>query len=82
MSRPSNASGAPPRMNSRMVTDSRNEKLVLFGGDGQSHYLADTWLFDLKTRAWRASNGTNRRTMLRFSWPWWAATTRTAESAS
>ena len=45
----------PPRMNSRMVTDSRNNLLVLFGGDGQSHYLADTWLFDLKTRRWRES---------------------------
>ena len=29
--------------------------IVLFGGDGQSHYLADTWIFDLKTRAWRQS---------------------------
>lgn len=45
----------PPRMNTRMVCDTRNEVLVLFGGDGQSRYLADTWLFDLKTRAWRPS---------------------------
>jgi hypothetical protein len=45
----------PPRMNSRLVTDRRNQVLVLFGGDGQSHYLADTWLFDLKTRTWRQS---------------------------
>ena len=45
----------PPRMNTRMVTDTRNNVLVVFGGDGQSHYLADTWLFDLKTRTWRAS---------------------------
>jgi len=45
----------PPRMNTRMVTDTRNQALVLFGGDGQSHYLADTWLFDLKTRTWRQS---------------------------
>ena len=40
-------------MNTRLVTDSRNQVLVLFGGDGQSHYLADTWLFDLRTRKWR-----------------------------
>jgi hypothetical protein len=45
----------PPRMNMRMVCDTRNQVLVLFGGDGQSHYLADTWLYDLKTRTWRAS---------------------------
>ena len=35
-------------MNARMVTDTRNNVLVVFGGDGQSHYLADTWLFDLR----------------------------------
>lgn len=45
----------PPRMNTRLVTDTRNQVLVLFGGDGQSSYLADTWLFDLKTRTWRES---------------------------
>ena len=45
----------PPRMNTRMVTDTRNNLLFVFGGDGQSHYLADAWLFDLKTRTWRAS---------------------------
>lgn len=45
----------PPRMNTRMVSDERNGVLVLFGGDGQSHFLADTWLYDMKTRAWRAS---------------------------
>ncbi len=45
----------PARMNSRMVCDTRNDRLVLFGGDGQSHYLADTWIFDLKTRLWRQS---------------------------
>jgi len=45
----------PPRMNSRLVLDARNQVLVLFGGDGQSHYLADTWLYDPKTRSWRAS---------------------------
>lgn len=45
----------PPRMDTRMVTDERNGVLVVFGGDGQSRYLADTWLYDLKTRKWRAS---------------------------
>lgn len=45
----------PPRMNTRMVGDTRNQALVLFGGDGQDRYLADTWLFDLKTQSWRAS---------------------------
>ena len=45
----------PPRMNTRLVCDTRNQLLVLFGGDGQRHYLADTWIFDLRTRAWRES---------------------------
>lgn len=45
----------PPRTSSPMVCDPLNRVLVLFGGDGQSHYLADTWLYDLKTRSWRAS---------------------------
>ncbi len=44
-----------PRMNTRLVCDSRNQLLVLFGGDGQSQYLADTWLYDLKSREWKAS---------------------------
>jgi galactose oxidase-like protein len=44
-----------PRMNMRMVCDLKNQALVLFGGDSQSRYLADTWLYDLKTRVWRAS---------------------------
>jgi len=42
-----------PRMYSRLVCDTKNKVLVLFGGDGQSHYRADTWIFDLKTRTWR-----------------------------
>lgn len=45
----------PARMNTRMVCDTKNQVLVLFGGDGQSQYLADTWVFDLKTRTWRTS---------------------------
>ena len=45
----------PPRMNMRMVEDPRARVLVLFGGDGHSHYLGDTWLYDLSSRTWRAS---------------------------
>jgi hypothetical protein len=45
----------PPRMNTRMVLDARNQVLVLFGGDAQTHYLADTWVLDLKTMNWRAA---------------------------
>jgi len=45
----------PPRMSMRMVCDPRRQLLVLFGGDSQSHYLADTWLYDLRTRTWRVS---------------------------
>jgi hypothetical protein len=45
----------PPRMSSPMVCDMRRGTMVLFGGDAQSHYLADTWLFDLATRRWRPS---------------------------
>ncbi len=48
----------PPRMATRLVTDTRNQVLVVFGGDGQTHYLADTWIFDLKTRAWRETKAT------------------------
>jgi hypothetical protein len=44
-----------PRMNTRLVCDSRNQLLVLFGGDGQNQYLADTRLYDLKSRQWKAS---------------------------
>jgi Galactose oxidase, central domain len=49
------AAEPPPRMNTRIVTDTRNGMLVLFGGDSQQAYLADTWLFDLRTRAWKKS---------------------------
>jgi hypothetical protein len=44
-----------PRMNTRTVSDLKNQVIVLFGGDSESHYLADTWLYDLRTRTWRAS---------------------------
>ncbi|HYM09282.1 MAG TPA: kelch repeat-containing protein [Bryobacterales bacterium] len=49
----------PPRTSTRMVCDARNQVLVLFGGDGENQYLADTWLFDLKTRSWRSSKAKN-----------------------
>jgi hypothetical protein len=53
--RVSGAVQPPPRTNTRMMEDPRERVVVLFGGDGQSHYLGDTWLYDLKTRTWRAS---------------------------
>ncbi len=46
----------PPRMNTRMALDTRRQTLVLFGGHAQTHALADTWLFDLKSLAWRRSS--------------------------
>jgi Galactose oxidase, central domain len=45
----------PPRMNTRLACDTKNQVLVLFGGDAQTHYLGDTWIFDLKTQSWRQS---------------------------
>jgi hypothetical protein len=39
-------------MNTRMVYDDQNHLVVLFGGDSQSHYLADTWVYDVKNRRW------------------------------
>jgi hypothetical protein len=46
----------PPRMNTRAVIDSKNSLLVVFGGDAQKSYLADTWLFDLKAHTWRQAS--------------------------
>jgi hypothetical protein len=45
----------PPRMNTRLVCDTKNRLLVMFGGDGQSHYLGDTWIYDTRACTWRAS---------------------------
>ena len=45
----------PPRMNTRLVAARAQRALVLFGGDGQSHYLGDTWIYDTANRTWRAS---------------------------
>ncbi|MHC4717821.1 MAG: Kelch repeat-containing protein, partial [Planctomycetota bacterium] len=43
----------PARCNSRMVYDSKNRLIVLFGGDGQDRGLADTWVFDVTKQAWQ-----------------------------
>jgi hypothetical protein len=45
----------PPRMATRLVTDTKNKLMVMFGGDGQSRYLADTWIYETGTRRWRQS---------------------------
>jgi len=45
----------PPRTVSRLVCDTENEVLVIFGGDAHSRYLADTWIYDTRTRKWRQS---------------------------
>lgn len=50
----------PPRMCTRMVCDSRNKVMVVFGGDSQTHYLQDTWMFDLEKDRWTQSK--NART--------------------
>ncbi len=48
----------PPRMASRHVYDSKNKVMVLFGGDAQSHYRADTWIYETRSRQWRQSEST------------------------
>jgi hypothetical protein len=45
----------PPRMNTRLVCDTKTQSLVVFGGDGQSVHRSDTWIFDLKSYTWRQS---------------------------
>lgn len=45
----------PPRMNTRLVADTKNNVMVMFGGDGQSRYLADTWVYEMRARRWRKS---------------------------
>ncbi|MCX6625960.1 MAG: kelch repeat-containing protein, partial [Acidobacteria bacterium] len=49
------ATQPPPRMNTRLVYDSKNRLMILFAGDAQSHYLADTWLYNVRTRQWKKS---------------------------
>ncbi|MBY0522018.1 MAG: hypothetical protein K2R98_01380 [Gemmataceae bacterium] len=36
----------------QMATDYKNGKIVLFGGCRLDSYLADTWVYDCKTRVW------------------------------
>ena len=45
----------PPRLCTRLVEDTKNGVLVAFGGDSHTDYLADTWIYDTRTRQWRAS---------------------------
>lgn len=45
----------PPRMCTRLVCDTRNKVMVVFGGDGQSHWQSDTWILDLKKDTWYKS---------------------------
>ncbi|MCC6586925.1 MAG: hypothetical protein IT168_09560 [Bryobacterales bacterium] len=45
----------PPRMVTRLVTDTKRNQLILFGGDGHRYYYGDTWIFDLPARRWRQS---------------------------
>ncbi|MBL8799244.1 MAG: hypothetical protein JNM56_35485, partial [Planctomycetia bacterium] len=37
---------------SQMATDLKNGKIVLFGGCRLDSYLADTWVYDCRTRVW------------------------------
>jgi hypothetical protein len=43
----------PPRLCTRPAFDKKNRVMVVFGGDSHTHYLADTWIYDLGTRKWR-----------------------------
>lgn len=44
-----------PRYYHKLVTDTKNNVLVLFGGFGGNKLLADTWVFDLDKQQWRRS---------------------------
>ena len=41
-----------PRHYTRLVVDPKNEVMVLWGGDGEDRWFADTWILDLKTHRW------------------------------
>jgi len=45
----------PPRLVTRHVYDSKNKVMVLFGGDAQTHYRSDTWIYETGSRLWRQS---------------------------
>jgi hypothetical protein len=42
----------PPRHYARLVTDPVNRVMVLWGGDGEDRWLADTWMLHLDTGRW------------------------------
>jgi len=42
----------PVRCNARLVYDSKNRVMVLFGGDAMDRFLADTWVFDPAALTW------------------------------
>ena len=44
-----------PRYYGSLVTDTKNNVLVLFGGHGGTMRLGDTWIFDLAKEQWRTS---------------------------
>ena len=47
------SSGPSERIGHAMAYDSKNNKIVLFGGmDDNWEYLDDTWLYDLATNTW------------------------------
>ncbi len=43
----------PPRALAPLVYDPATRQIVLFGGDQLDTLLADTWLYDTKTRSWK-----------------------------
>ena len=50
--RPILAVEPPLRCNTRLVYDSRNKVMVMFGGDAQTKALNDTWIYDVTRREW------------------------------
>lgn len=50
--RPELKAEPPLRGNSRIVYDSKNKLMVLFGGDDQAKALNDTWVYDATKREW------------------------------
>jgi len=42
----------PLRCSAQLVYDSKNKVMVLFGGDAQTTFLADTWVFDPASLEW------------------------------
>ncbi|HYM39525.1 MAG TPA: kelch repeat-containing protein [Thermoplasmata archaeon] len=46
------AIGPPARDYSAMAYDVRSDRLILFGGDTETGYAADTWSYDFNTNTW------------------------------